>query len=75
MQNARSYSYKQHVLVCKHNYTKKSIMITFAERLSMSVPICVVEKENICKYSFVQLSQSLFVQYNKRDTNRDTLIT
>ena len=30
-------------------------MITFAERLSVSVPICVAEKENICKtYSFMK---------------------
>ena len=30
-------------------------MITFAENLSMSVPICVVEKENICeKYLFMK---------------------
>ena len=45
VQNARSYSYKQHILVCKHDWTNKSIMITFAERLSTSVPICVLERE------------------------------
>ena len=37
-------SYRQHVLACKHIKTYKSIMITFAERLSMSVSICVTEK-------------------------------
>ena len=37
-------SYRQHVSACKHIYINKSFRITFAERLSMSVSICVVKK-------------------------------
>ena len=44
MQDARSNSYEQHVSACKHIYTNKFIMITFPEKLSMGVSICVAKK-------------------------------
>ena len=43
MQDAHSCSYEQHVLVHKHVYTYKFIMITFPEKLFMSVCICVTK--------------------------------
>ena len=44
MQDTRSNSYEQHVSVCKHVYTNKFIMITFPEKLSIGIPICVTKK-------------------------------
>ena len=43
MQDAWPGSYEQHVLVHKHIYTYKFIMITFPEKLFMSIPICVIK--------------------------------
>ena len=44
MWDARSNSYKQHVLACKHIYANKFIMITFPEKLPMGVSFCVADK-------------------------------
>ena len=44
MRGARLNSYKQHVSACKHIYTNKFIMITFTEKLSIDVSICVAEE-------------------------------
>ena len=44
MQDARSNSWEQHVLVCKHVYANKFIMITFPEKLSIGVSTCVAER-------------------------------
>ena len=43
MQDAQSCSYEQHVVVCKHVYTYKFIMITFPEKLCISIPICITK--------------------------------
>ena len=44
MQGVGLNSYEQHVLVCKHVYTNIFIMITFPEKLSIDVSICVAEE-------------------------------
>ena len=40
----RSNSYEQHVSVCKLVYANKFIMITFPEKLSVGILICVADK-------------------------------
>ena len=43
MQDIHSGSYEQHILLCKHVYTYKLIMITFPEKIFMSIPICITK--------------------------------